>query len=158
MRLTTYTDYTLRVLIQLALSPRDLTTIAEIADSYGISENHLTKVVHRLGIAGYIETVRGRNGGIRLLKKPDDINIGEVVRRMEPDFDLVPCFNTSDSCVIETACVLRGALGKARDAFLAALASYTVADLIAPKRKLTALLAMPAAIGLETVTHSRMKA
>jgi Rrf2 family nitric oxide-sensitive transcriptional repressor len=157
MRLTTYTDYTLRVLIQLAVSSRDLTTIAEIAASYGISENHLTKVVHRLGVAGYIETLRGRNGGIRLLKKPNDINIGEVVRRMEPDFDLVPCFNASDSCVIEPACVLKEALGEARDAFLAALASYTVADLVAPKRKLIALLAMPAPIGLETITHLQVK-
>jgi Rrf2 family protein len=82
MRLTTYTDYTLRVLIRLAVRPRDLTTIAAIPDSYGISENHLTKVVHKLGVAGYIETVRGRNGGIRLLKRPGDINVGEIVRRV----------------------------------------------------------------------------
>jgi Rrf2 family nitric oxide-sensitive transcriptional repressor len=140
MRLTIYTDYTLRVLIQLAVRPHDLTTIAEIADSYGISENHLMKVVHQLGVAGYIETVRGRNGGIRLLKRPDDINIGEIVRRMEPDFDLVPCFNASDACVIEPACVLKDALGEARDAFLAALERHTLADLVAPRRKLAALL------------------
>jgi Rrf2 family protein len=94
MRLTTYTDYTLRVLVRLAVRPRALTTIAEIASSYGISENHLTKVVHKLGVAGYIETVRGRNGGIRLLKKPGEINIGEIVRRAEPDFELVPCFQS----------------------------------------------------------------
>jgi Rrf2 family nitric oxide-sensitive transcriptional repressor len=143
MRLTTYTDDTRRVLIKLAASPRDLTTIAEIADSYDISENHLTKVAHRLGVADYIETMRGRNGGIRLLKKPDDINIGDAVRRMEQDFDPVPCFNTSDSCVIELVCALKEAIGETRDAFLAALVSYTVAGLVAPKRKLTVLLAMP---------------
>jgi len=140
MRLTTYTDYTLRVLIRLAVRPRDLTTIAEIADSYGISENHLTKVVHKLGVAGYIETVRGRNGGIRLLKRPGDINIGEVVRRAEPDFDLVPCFAESSACSIEPACVLKDALADARDAFIAALERYTLADLVTPRRKLTALL------------------
>ena len=140
MRLTTYTDYTLRVLIRLAVRPRDLTTIAEIADSYGISENHLTKVVHKLGVAGYIETVRGRNGGIRLLKRPGDINVGEIVRRAEPDFDLVPCFSESSACAIEPACILRDALTDARDAFLAALERYTLADLVAPRRKLVALL------------------
>ena len=140
MRLTTYTDYTLRVLIQLAVRPGDLTTTAEIADSYGISENHLTKVVHKLGVAGYIETVRGRNGGIRLLKRPGDINIGEIVRRAEPDFDLVPCFAESSACPIEPACVLKDALAEARDAFLAALERYTLADLVAPRRKLAALL------------------
>ena len=140
MRLTTYTDYTLRVLIRLAVGPRDLTTIAEIADSYGISENHLTKVVHKLGVAGYIETVRGRNGGIRLLKRPGDINVGEIVRRTEPDFDLVPCFAESSACAIEPACVLKDALAEARDAFLAALERYTLADLVVPRRKIAALL------------------
>jgi Rrf2 family nitric oxide-sensitive transcriptional repressor len=144
MRLTTYTDYTLRVLIRLAVRPRDLTTISEIADSYGISENHLTKVVHKLGVAGYIETVRGRNGGLRLLKKPGDINVGEIVRRTEPDFDLVPCFAESSACAIEPACVLKDALADARDAFVASLERYTLADLVTPRRKLTALLELEA--------------
>jgi Rrf2 family transcriptional regulator, nitric oxide-sensitive transcriptional repressor len=98
------------------------------------------KVVHRLGVLGYIETVRGRNGGIRLLKRPADINIGEIVRRVEPDFDLVPCFNAADACVIEPVCVLKEALALARDAFLAALERYTLADLVAPRRRLAALL------------------
>jgi Rrf2 family nitric oxide-sensitive transcriptional repressor len=140
MRLTTYTDYTLRVLIRLAVRPHQLTTIADIAESYGISENHLTKVVHQLGIAGYIETVRGRNGGIRLLKEPREINVGEIVRRTEPDFDLVPCFNTSDACVIEPACILKGVLDQARGAFLAVLDRCTLADLVRPQRKLATLL------------------
>ena len=140
MRLTTYTDYALRVLIHLAVQPQHLTTIADIAESYGISENHLMKVVHQLGLAGYIETVRGRNGGIRLLKEPREINVGEIVRRMEPDFYLAPCFNASGSCVIEPACILKDALGQARDAFLAVLDRYTLADLVMPRRELAALL------------------
>ena len=140
MRLTTYTDYTLRVLIRLSVRPHHLTTIADIAESYGISENHLMKVVHQLGVAGYIETVRGRNGGIRLLKEPREINVGEIVRRTEPDFDLVPCFNTSDACVIEPVCILKGALDQARGAFLAVLDRFTLADLARPQRKLATLL------------------
>ena len=140
MRLTTYTDYALRVLIRLAAQPQHLTTIADIAESYGISENHLMKVVHQLGLAGYIETVRGRNGGIRLLKKPGEINAGEIVRRMEPDFYLVTCFNPSGGCVIKPACILKDALGQARDAFLAVLDRYTLADLVTPRRELATLL------------------
>ncbi|MGH7489682.1 MAG: RrF2 family transcriptional regulator, partial [bacterium] len=124
--------------------PQNLTTIAEIAQSYGISENHLTKVVHQLGVAGYIETLRGRNGGIRLCRKPADINVGEIIRRIEPDFNLVPCFNASNSCAIEPACVLESVLREARDAFLAALDRHTLADLVTPRRKLTALLELEA--------------
>lgn len=140
MRLTTYTDYALRVLISLAVQPQHLTTIANIAESYGISENHLMKVVHQLGVAGYIETVRGRNGGIRLLKKPSDINVGEVVRQMEPDFDLATCFNVSGSCVIEPRCALKGVLAQARDAFLGVLDRYTLAELVTRRRELATLL------------------
>ncbi|MGB8631024.1 MAG: Rrf2 family transcriptional regulator [Xanthobacteraceae bacterium] len=114
---------------RLAIRPEQLTAIAEIADSYDISENHLMKVIYRLGLAAYVETVRGRNGGVRQLKRPAEINIGEIVRRIEPDFDLVPCFSTSNSCAIEPACVLK-ALGEAHDAFLSALARHTMADLI----------------------------
>ena len=140
MRLTTYTDYTLRVLIRLAVRPRDLTRLAELADSFGISESHLTKIVHKLGVADYIETVRGRNCGIRLLKRPGEINVGEIVRRTEPDFDLMPCFTESRACAIEPACVLKDALADARDAFVTSLQRYTLADLVTPRRKLTALL------------------
>ena len=139
MRLKTYTDYTLRVLIRLAVQPDGLTTIADIANGYGISENHLTKVVHHLGLAGYVETIRGRNGGLRLAKSPAEINIGEVVRRMEPDLDIVPCFNASGACVIQPACILKGALDEALDAFLAVLDRYTLADLTKARRKLFAM-------------------
>ena len=97
------------------------------------------KVVHQLGIAGFIDTVRGRNGGLRLRKSPAAISVGQVVRLMEPDMDIVPCFNNSSFCLIETACLLKGALAEARDAFLAALDRYTLADLAKPRRRLSAL-------------------
>jgi Rrf2 family nitric oxide-sensitive transcriptional repressor len=125
VRLTTFSDYTLRTLIRLAV--RGPSTIAEISGLYGISEAHLTKVVHRLGVAGDIETVRGRNGGIRLAKPPDRINVGEVVRRTE-DMALVPCFE-GGLCLISPACVLQQALREALAAFLAVLDRYTLADL-----------------------------
>jgi Rrf2 family nitric oxide-sensitive transcriptional repressor len=139
MRLTAYTDYALRVLIRLAVQPQRLTTIADIAKGYDISENHLMKVVHRLGVAGLIDTVRGRNGGLRLRKAAAAIGVGQVVRLMEPDMDIVPCFNDASGCVIEPACLLKGALAEARDAFLATLDRYTLADLAKPRRKLSAL-------------------
>jgi Rrf2 family nitric oxide-sensitive transcriptional repressor len=140
MRLTAYTDYALRVLIRLALQPERLTTIADIAKGYGISENHLMKVVHQLGVAGMIDTVRGRNGGLRLRKPPAAISVGQVVRLMEPDMDIVPCFNDASACVIEPACLLKGVLTEARDAFLTVLDRYTLADIAKPRRRLSALL------------------
>jgi len=130
MRLTVYTDYSLRVLMYLAIPRSRLTTISEIAASYDVSRNHLMKVVYELGVAGYIETIRGQNGGMRLAKAPTAINLGEVVRRTEPDMALVPCFDPVNSvCVITPACKLRAALHRARDAFLAVLDEYTLADL-----------------------------
>jgi Rrf2 family nitric oxide-sensitive transcriptional repressor len=143
MRLTTYTDYTLRTLIYLALERERLARIADIAESYGISENHLMKVVHRLGLAGYVETVRGKHGGLRLAEPPEAINLGEVVRRTEPDLDLVPCFEPSGLCRIRPACALKGVLGEALGAFLAVLDRYTLADLIRPRRELAGLLGLP---------------
>jgi Rrf2 family nitric oxide-sensitive transcriptional repressor len=125
VRLTTFSDYTLRTLICLAI--RGPSTIAEISGLYGVSEAHLTKVVHQLGIAGDIETSRGRNGGIRLAKSPTSINVGVVVRRTE-EMALVPCFE-GGPCLISPACVLREVLNEALAAFLAVLDRYTVADL-----------------------------
>jgi len=142
MRLTAYTDYSLRVLIRLALRPEELLTIAEIARSYGISEQHLMKVVHQLGVAGYVETVRGHGGGMRLAKAPADIVIGDVVRRMEPDFGLVDCFRTSGTCRIEPACALSALLGEALGAFMDVLDHHTLADLVVKRGALVALLSL----------------
>src|SRR6185503_2138114 len=91
----------------VALKPDGLATIADISEAYGISSNHLTKVVHQLGLAGDIVTVRGRQGGIRLGRKPEDINIGKLVQRMEPDLQLAPCFGNSQICPITPACILQ---------------------------------------------------
>ena len=139
MRLTVYTDYALRVLMYLAVKEDGLATIAEIAKSYGISRNHLMKVAHQLGVAGYIETVRGRGGGLRLAKPIEAIGLGEVVRYTEPDMAIVSCFKPLDApCAIRPCCVLRRALEKARDAFLEVLDGYTLDDLVQPRARLSA--------------------
>ena len=142
MRLTVYTDYSLRVLMYVALHPERRPTIGEIASSYSISKNHIMKVVHQLGVAGYLETVRGQSGGMRLARSADKIILGEVVRRTEPDLDLVPCFEAiNKTCVITPACKLRRALHQARAAFLAVLDEYSLADLIENREVLRSLLA-----------------
>lgn len=137
MRLTVYTDFSLRMLIYLALRPQGLVTINEVAKAYGISKNHLMKVAHELGLAGFVETVRGKGGGLRLSRAADRITLGEVVRKTEPDMALVPCFAPVNApCVILECCILKRALGGARDAFLAHLDGYTLADLVSAKTAL----------------------
>ena len=141
MRLTVYTDYSLRVLIFLALKRDGLATIAEIAKAYDISKNHLMKVAYQLGLAGYVETVRGKGGGLRLARAPQHIVVGEVVRRTEPDMTLVPCFAPDNaSCTILPSCALRAVFFKARDAFLSTLDDHTLADLVRPRAPLRNLL------------------
>lgn len=140
MRLTAYTDYTLRTLMYLAVRPARASTIAEIAVAYRVSEAHLTKIVHQLALAGDVATTRGRGGGLRLGRPAGSINLGAIVRRAEPDMDLVACFGTSGDCAIGAVCVLSGALRQALDAFLAVLDRYTLADLVAPSQHLAALL------------------
>ncbi|MEK3701625.1 Rrf2 family transcriptional regulator [Paenibacillus sp. FSL R10-2199] len=142
MRLTLYTDYSLRILMYLGAKQREeLTTIQDISGAYGISKNHLMKVSHELGKAGYIETVRGRGGGIRLALAPEKINIGEVVRRMEDDFYLVECFHPSGgSCPISPVCGLKGVLGRALQAYLQVLGEYTLEDLLMNRDDLRAIL------------------
>ena len=141
MRLTVYTDYALRVLMYLALRKEGLATITEIAASYDISKNHLMKVTHQLGVAGYVETVRGRGGGLRLAKPIDAIGLGDVVRYTEPDMAIVACLKPIDSpCVIRPCCVLRRALEKARAAFMDVLDGYTLEDLVQPRGRLLGLL------------------
>ncbi|QGZ42474.1 BadM/Rrf2 family transcriptional regulator [Pseudoduganella flava] len=136
MRLTTFTDYTLRSLMYLGLHRDRLATIQDIADLHGISKNHLTKVIHQLGISGLVETVRGRNGGLRLKREPGDINIGAVVRASESDFHMAECFDPdSAGCAFSGACGLQGKLHEATEAFLAVLDGVTLADLLPGARK-----------------------
>lgn len=136
MRLTRYTDYALRVLTYLAAQPDRVCSIAEIARAYGISQNHLMKVAHDLGKAGYVEGVRGRTGGIRLAKPAEKITVGDVVRHTEDSLDLVEC----GGCLIAPACELTGALDEALAAFMAVLDRRTLADLLKRRTKLLRLL------------------
>jgi len=141
MRLTRHTDYALRVLMQVGINNGELVRISEIADSFGISRHHLTKIVHQLGTRGYLETLQGRGGGIRLARAPSQIVIGDVVRHFEEDFDLVECFKPERSeCRIQQACILKGTLDEALVAFLEVLDETTLADLIKPRRRLRRLL------------------
>lgn len=130
MRLTAYTDYGLRLLMYVALKDGELATIREVADAYGISKNHLMKLARDLGRLGYLETVRGRGGGLRLARPPERIRLGDAVRRMEDDFALVECFEpVVNGCPIARACRLKGVLSEALKAYLAVLDKYTLADL-----------------------------
>ena len=142
MRLTLYTDYSLRVLLYLGIKGEDrLSTIQEIADTYHISKNHLMKVTYDLGQLGLIETIRGRGGGIRLNKKPEEINIGQVVRHTEEDFHIVECFdNDNNMCKISPACRLKYALKEALHAYLNVLDGYTLADFLLSKDEMYKLL------------------
>lgn len=139
MRLTRYTDYSLRVLMHLGLNRDRLCSISEIARGNRISENHLTKVVHHLGKLDYVTTLRGRGGGLKLARPPEQIFVGEIVRKTEDGFDLLDC----PSCVLAPACTLTGALSEAVAAFLQVLDRYTVADLIRNGDALRALLQTP---------------
>ena len=132
MRLTAYTDYTLRTLIYLGMHRDRLATINDIAELHGISKNHLMKVVHQLGLSGLVETVRGRNGGLRLKVEPELINIGDVVRHSETDFYMAECFSPGGSaCQLAPACALKGVLAAATAAYLQVLDGQTLAQLIA---------------------------
>jgi len=143
LRLTTQTDYALRVLMHTALAGTELDRIDAVAKDFNISRNHLSKVVHNLGTNGYLETVRGRNGGFRLAMSPDEISVGQVIRDFEPDFDLVECFDSATSqCCIQRNCVLAGELDKALDAFLESLDGVTLRDLVRPRRSLMVQLNM----------------
>jgi Rrf2 family transcriptional regulator, nitric oxide-sensitive transcriptional repressor len=132
MRLTTMTDYALRLLMYVAQRPDRLCTIAEVAQAHGISEAHLMKVTHHLGRAGFLATVRGKGGGMRLAAAPAQINLGAVVRAIEPDFVLVECFDTGTGCALTGHCRLAGVISDALAAFLAHLDAHSLADLLAP--------------------------
>jgi Rrf2 family nitric oxide-sensitive transcriptional repressor len=147
MRLTLRADYALRVLIFASLKGEALSTIPEIAAHFDISKGHVMKVVHELGKKRYLATVRGKNGGIRLARKPAQINIGAVVRDIEEDLAVVGCLQDRRKgfCRIETQCVLRGALRDATNAFLATLDRYALEDLAKPRRPLLHLLKLEGA-------------
>lgn len=140
MRLTRYTDYCIRVLIYLGVKGGELATIQEVSEHYGISRNHLMKVVFELNRNGYIETQRGKNGGMRLGRQARDIRLGELVRRCEPDLDLVECFGDGEACRIASVCRLKAILGDALGAFLTELDRHTLAELLQPESDLAQLL------------------
>jgi Rrf2 family nitric oxide-sensitive transcriptional repressor len=158
MRLTAFTDYTIRTLVYLGLRPQKLVTIADIATAYGISANHLMKVVHQLGHGGYISTLRGPRGGLKLARPASAINLGEVVRQTEPDMELAPCFGTGPCCRIRAECTLSKVLSEALQGFFGVLDRYTLADLIAGhESSLAGLLGIPgqlypAAVALPSAT------
>lgn len=143
MRVTLNTDYSLRVLMFVATKTGGLSTIQEISDSFGISRAHLMKVVHHLGLLGYITTIRGKNGGIKLLRDAADIRIGAVVRDTEDDLAVLGCMEDHSYCRIARACILRRAFHEATRAFLSTLDEYTLADLVKPRSALSKLLEIP---------------
>ena len=142
MNLKKYTDYALRVLILTGMkSDKELATIKEISAVYHISQEHLRKVVHELAKMGFIESIRGRNGGIRLAKPAEEINIGKLIRILEADFVLLECFDKgTNHCVISPACTLKHVLNKALIAFFNVLDEYTLKDLINNEEELRKLM------------------
>lgn len=145
MRLTVFTDYALRILMYVGANPGRLCTISEIAQSHGISHAHLTKVTHLLAKLGYLETQRGKGGGMHLARSPSDINLGKVVREIEPDFDLVQCFTQDDACRLSGNCQLTHVLREALSAFLQVLDRQTLRDLLndGPSRAQAIVLLTP---------------
>ncbi len=148
MHLTHYTDYSLRTLIFLSIHPEEKVSIQEIADFFEISKDHLVKVVHNLSCLGYINSLRGRHGGIRLNGKPEDINVGEVVRKVEPHFHLVDCLNReAHYCKVTPVCKLKHVLEDALEQFIAVLDQYTLADMVEDRETAVQL------IGIEPVAN-----
>jgi len=142
MQLKKYTDYALRVLIFTGTKPDgELSSIKEISEVFNISSHHLGKIVFELNKMELIETIRGRNGGIRLAKPPEEINVGLLVRRLESDLNLLECFDQgTNHCVISPACTLKHALNKALHAFFSVLDEYTIKDLIRNEQELRELM------------------
>ena len=138
MQLTRYTDNALRVLMYLALRPEKLGTIGEIAQKFNMNRHLLTKVIHRLAFLGYVFSVQGRGGGIRLARPAEDITVGMVVRDMEATLDLIDC--DTKPCPIMPACTLKGAVNRATESFLAVLDEYTIADIVESRTTLLELV------------------
>ena len=147
MRLTTFTDYSLRVLMYTASAPSGRATIADIAAAFGISQNHLMKVVHHLGRAGMLANTRGRNGGVRLARDASAIRLGDVVRSTERGDLAAECFGGDGDCALKGTCRLEHTLREAVDAFYAALDCYTLADLVVNRPALVTILQRPMSAG-----------
>jgi Rrf2 family transcriptional regulator, nitric oxide-sensitive transcriptional repressor len=143
MRLTSFTDYSLRVLIFVAARREGRATIAEVARAFDISENHLTKVVHFLGKRGFLANVRGRGGGLALARPPREIGIADVVREAEGTMVPAECFDPEETCTIAAVCRLRRVLAEAMKAFYAVLAQYTLEDVVANRREVAKILFKP---------------
>lgn len=145
MQITRFSDYSLRVLMYLALQPERWSTIAEIADQYAISKNHLMKVVQWLGSQGYVDTARGKFGGIRLAENAASLRVGDLVRLTEQDTVLLECFGSDNRCAITPACRLKKIFADAQEAFYQSLSRYTLEDLVRgeQRQELQVLLAMP---------------
>jgi Rrf2 family nitric oxide-sensitive transcriptional repressor len=142
--LTYHTDYALRMLVYLALNRGRPSRVGDVAESYGISRNHLLKVALDLGRLGYLTSVRGRSGGIALARNPEEIKLGDVVRQIESDFRLVECLGfDGGTCAISPACRLSGAVRKAVEAFLSVLNEYSLADIAGNREVLAELLGLP---------------
>ena len=145
MRMTQHTDYALRMLIYLATRPDGACTVNEVAETYRLSRNHLLKVALRLRRLGVIATARGRSGGIRMALRPDEINLGALIRRTEDDYSLVECLQDSGGvCAISPACLLKGVFAEALDAYLKVFDRYTLADVVRNRAGLRPLLGIDA--------------
>lgn len=141
MRMTFHTDYALRMLIYVAMRPDGICTVHQVAETYGLSRNHLLKVAPTLSRLGHIETIRGRAGGIRLARPATEINIGSLVRATEEDFSLVECMQKEGGvCAISPACMLKGMFAEALEAYLTVLDRYTLADAVRNRKALGTLL------------------
>ncbi len=139
MRLSTFSDYTIRSLVYLALQP-ERSTIADISSAYQISENHLMKVIHFLSQQGYIQTVRGKGGGMRLQQLPETIVLGELLRQTEGTENLLTCLSQQSDCCIQPACRMVSILKEAEQAFFSQLDQYTLADLLLTRQPLMQIL------------------
>lgn len=136
MQLSLHADYGLRVLLYLGSHPGQIVATQEISDAYGISKNHLVRVMQTLGEHGYVRVMPGRSGGVTLAKDPAEIRLGDVVRDAEPNLHLVECFEPeTNTCPIISVCGLKSHLQRALEAFLTELNRYTLADLMTPARQ-----------------------
>jgi Rrf2 family transcriptional regulator, nitric oxide-sensitive transcriptional repressor len=143
MQLSTYSDYSIRVLMQAALRNPVRVTVDEVADTFGISRHHLVKVVHDLGRSGYLATHRGVGGGFTLARPPEEIRLGDIVRLGEESDTVIDCMDGQKRCCrLLPSCRLKGVLDEAADAFFAVLDGYSLADLVKQPTKMRCVLGL----------------